>query len=181
MIAITFSAGERKRVLQPRILAVDDSNETRMAVQAILERQQMQVMLAESVDDGLGALSQAYFDLVITDFRMPRKSGLDLVQETRDHGVNVPFILLTADADPVIRKMAVDIGVAAVLKKPIRKQTLLDHVGRALSNSRLRGAIPYALPHRPCTAQCTFSVGGFCSLPTKRYEPLTGRSSMGRQ
>ena len=50
--------------MQHRILTVDDDSEARLAVQAILERQQMLVTLAESAEDGLAALSGAHFDLV---------------------------------------------------------------------------------------------------------------------
>jgi DNA-binding NtrC family response regulator len=64
--------------MQHRILTVDDDSEARLAVQAILERQQILVTLAESAEDGLAALSGAHFDLVITDFRMKQKTGLDL-------------------------------------------------------------------------------------------------------
>jgi two-component system sporulation sensor kinase A len=159
--------------LQPRILTVDDDSEARLAVQAILERERMHVTPADSAEDGLDALSRAYFDLVITDFRMAHKTGLDLIQETRDHGVGVPFILLTAEADLAIRKKAADMGVAATLSKPVRRRLLLDQVDRALSTSRLHDGRPPAEPDRRCTAKCSFSIGGFCSLLTRdALDPL---------
>ena len=119
--------------MQHRILTVDDDSDARLAVQRILERQQMHVTPAESAEDGLSALSSSHFDLVITDFRMRWKTGLDLVRETRDRGIGVPFILLTAETDLTIRNMAADLGVMAVLNKPVRRQFLLDHVGQVLS------------------------------------------------
>jgi FixJ family two-component response regulator len=90
-----------------------------------------------------------------------------LVQETREHGVGVPFILLTAETSLAIRQRAADMGVVAVLNKPVRKHRLLDHVGQALSTSRLHGIVPHAESHQRCTARCTFSIGGFCSLLTR--------------
>ena len=158
--------------MQPRILTVDDDGEARLAVQAILEREQMHVTPVESAEDGLDALSRAYFDLVITDFRMTHKTGLDLVQEARGHGVSIPFILLTAEIDREIRNMAANIGVAAVLDKPVRKRLLLDHVGQALSNSRLSQSSPPEEWIR-CTVKCGFSIGGFCSLPARNIEAHT--------
>ena len=59
--------------MHPRILTIDDDGEARLAVQAVLERQQMHVTPAKNAEDGLRALSRAYFDLVITDFRMGHK------------------------------------------------------------------------------------------------------------
>ena len=102
--------------MQHRILTVDDDSDARLAVQRILERQQMHVTPAESAEDGLSALSSSHFDLVITDFRMRWKTGLDLVRETRERGIGVPFILLTAETDLAIRNVAAELGVMAVLK-----------------------------------------------------------------
>ncbi|HLH30522.1 MAG TPA: response regulator [Terriglobia bacterium] len=153
--------------MQQRILAVDDDNDARLAVQTILERERMHVTPATSAEDGLCALSSAHFDLVITDFRMKLKTGLDLVRETRDHGVGVPFILLTGDNDAAIRIFAAELGVMAVLKKPVRKRLLLDHVDLALSIYRPQGHGSLAESHVRCSATCTFSLAGFCSIPTR--------------
>jgi len=119
--------------MQHRILTVDDDSDARLAVQRILERQQMHVTPAESAEDGLSALSSSHFDLVITDFRMRWKTGLDLVREARDRGIGVPFILLTAETDLAIRHMAAELGVMTVLNKSVRRQFLLDHIGQVLS------------------------------------------------
>jgi len=149
--------------VQPRILTVDDNREALLALQGILEREHMHVTPADNAEDGLDALSRAYFDLVITDFRMPRKSGLDLIMETRSHGVWVPFVLLTADADHTIHKRAKDIGFVAVLNKPVRKQSLLNQVSRVVSRP-LQDNIPSSVLREHCTAKCIFSTGGFCSV-----------------
>ena len=138
--------------MQHRILTVDDDSEARLAVQAILERQQMLVTLAESAEDGLAALSGAHFDLVITDFRMKQKTGLDLIREARNHGLGIPFILMTAESDLAIRNLAAGLGVIAVLNKPIRKQLLLDHVGKALSTHGSLGNNSHAESHMRCSS-----------------------------
>ena len=117
---------------------------------------------AHSAEDRLHALRTTYFDLVITDFRMNRKTGLDLVKETRDHGVSVPFILVTAERDAASRSMAEAMGVAAVLNRPIRKQL---PVGPCRPWSL--GFQPPAELRERCTAKCSFSVGGFCSISVR--------------
>jgi FixJ family two-component response regulator len=61
------------------------------------------------------------------------KTGLDLVRETRERGIGVPFILLTAETDLAIRNVAAELRVMAVLNKPVRRQFLLDHVRQVLS------------------------------------------------
>jgi len=150
--------------MQHRILTVDDDSNARLAVQAILERQQMHVTPVESAEDGLSALSSAYFDLVITDFRMKQKTGLDLIKEARSHGLGVPFILVTAESDLTVRNQAAELGVMAILNKPIRKQLLLDHVGQALSTHGSLSNSSHAESPVRCSAKCTFSLGGFCTI-----------------
>jgi two-component system C4-dicarboxylate transport response regulator DctD len=138
--------------MQHRILTVDDDSEARLAVQAILERQQMLVTPAESAEDGLAALRGAHFDLVITDFRMKQKTGLDLIREARTYGLGIPFILMTAESDLAIRNLAAELGVIVVLNKPIRKQLLLDHVGQALSTHGSLGNNSHAESHMRCSS-----------------------------
>ena len=152
--------------IPPRILAVDDDIEARLAVQLVLERQHMYVMLAESGEEGLNALSRAHFDLVITDLHMRPKNGLDLVQETRGHGIGVPFILLTAGSDLAICRVAAKMGVVAVLDKPVRKELLLSHVGEAISSGRLQTATLAFEFHPRCRPACSFSFGSFCPIST---------------
>jgi DNA-binding NtrC family response regulator len=150
--------------IPPRILTIDDNLEARLAVQGVLEREHMHVTPADSAEDGLDALSRTHFDLVITDLQMRQKSGLDVIQETHNHGIGVPFILLTASADVAIRRVAEHMGVVAVLDKPVRKELLLSQVGQALSRSRLSRPDPAFGFNQRCSAKCGFSFGGFCSI-----------------
>jgi DNA-binding NtrC family response regulator len=152
--------------LPPRILEIDDNLEARLAVQWVLEREHMHVTVADSAEDGLDVLSRAHFDLVITDLRMKNKSGLDVVQETRSHGIRTPFILMTANADLAIRRVAENMGVLAVLDKPVRRQLLLSHVSEALSGSRLSARDSAFLFHPRCGDKCGFSFSGFCYIST---------------
>jgi DNA-binding NtrC family response regulator len=161
-----FEEGEWEKVrrlsmehTEPRILTIDDDAEERLAVQWVLERERLHVTPAESAEQGLDNLSRSHFDLVITDLKMRKKNGLDVVLETRNHGIYVPFILLTASADLAIRRVAEQMGVA-VLDKPVHKHVLINQVGKALSDSRRSELVP-AFRH-PCGVKCSFSFDSFC-------------------
>ena len=68
---------------QERILVVDDSVDTLEVLQRNLQSQGFQVLTATCVPDAIRILEQMAVDLIITDLKMPKVSGLDLVRHVR--------------------------------------------------------------------------------------------------
>ena len=68
---------------QERILVVDDSADTLEVLQRNLCSKGYQVLTASGVESAVRVLEQAAVDLVITDLKMPKLSGLDLVRRQR--------------------------------------------------------------------------------------------------
>ena len=58
-------------------------------------------------------------DLVVTDFRMPRMSGIDLVRRLRAQGIGVPVIIVTADLSQDLVEQAHALDVSHVFRKPL--------------------------------------------------------------
>ena len=65
------------------ILIADDDKTCRDSIQKVLEREGHTVRTADSVDGALEALGASHFDLVVCDYRMPDKTGVDLLIELR--------------------------------------------------------------------------------------------------
>ncbi len=78
-----------------RILVVEDIHSIREAVKDILIRD-YEVFDAENYDEAVGILSSEHIDLVITDIRMPGKSGLDLIKTIQRDHPSVQYSLMTA-------------------------------------------------------------------------------------
>ncbi|TGK00807.1 response regulator [Leptospira semungkisensis] len=78
-----------------RILVVEDIHSIREAVKDILV-QQYQVFDAENYDEAVKILDTEHIDLVITDIRMPGKSGLDLIKTIQKEHPQVQYSLMTA-------------------------------------------------------------------------------------
>ncbi|TGL61634.1 response regulator transcription factor [Leptospira sarikeiensis] len=78
-----------------RILVVEDIHSIREAVKDILIRD-YEVFDAENYDEAVKILSQEHIDLVITDIRMPGKSGLDLIKTIQKEYPSVQYSLMTA-------------------------------------------------------------------------------------
>jgi len=91
------------------------------------------------VEDGLSAIAKlsSEFDLVLTDMRMPRASGLEVLRFTKRRWPNTPVIVLTAFGSISGAVDAMRIGASDYLSKPLPDpQTLRDLVARTLDNKR---------------------------------------------
>jgi DNA-binding response OmpR family regulator len=114
------------------ILIADDDRTCRDSIQKTLEREGHTVEGAADVDSAIRAAGEHDFDLIVCDYRMPGKTGLDLLTELREMGSQVPVLMISAFADPNTEAAAKRLGARALLKKPFRRQELLDHAFHAL-------------------------------------------------
>jgi DNA-binding response OmpR family regulator len=115
------------------ILVADDDKTCRDSIQKVLEREGHSVQTAENVDRALEALRDGHFDLVVCDYRMPGKTGIDLLVELRRQLSAVPVLMISAFADPSVHDAFLKLGGLEVLKKPIRRQELVAQAARVLA------------------------------------------------
>ena len=114
------------------ILVADDDRTCRDSIQKTLERGGHTVEAAEDVDSAVLAAGQHPFDLIVCDYRMPGKTGLDLLAELKKMGSAVPVLMISAFADAHTEETARRLGACALLRKPFRRQELLDYAFHAL-------------------------------------------------
>ena len=76
-----------------RVLAVDDETVSRLVVSRMLGGLGHQVTETADAPEAIDALRAGPFYLVVSDYKMPSGTGLDVAEEARRHGI--PFILLT--------------------------------------------------------------------------------------
>lgn len=132
----------------PKVLLVDDDLEALTSTQKILEMAGIEVITAQ---DGHVALewirpSTLYhkssiqqqslqFDLVISDVRMPRLGGLELLKALNFYNKNIPFIMITAYGSVEDAVTAIKLGALDFLTKPFKRQALLSAIDVALKCS----------------------------------------------
>lgn len=114
------------------ILVADDDRTCRDSIQKVLEREGHAVQTAGNVDGALEALGSNHFDLVVCDYRMPGKTGLDLLIELRRQHSSVPVLMISAYADASVEAAVLKLGGLDVLKKPIRRQELIQRTAKAV-------------------------------------------------
>lgn len=126
------------RQVKEKILVVDDSTATLEVVQRNLTSGGYNVYTATGVSEAIEILDNMELDLVITDLKMPRISGLDLVRHIRENFRNTEVMMITGYPSVEGAVEAVKTGAEEFLAKPFTDAELLSAVKRVLEKSRLR-------------------------------------------
>lgn len=121
-----------------RILVVDDSSTTLEVLQRNLAAAEYQVFTTRGVPEAIEILKGAQIDLVITDLKMPRVSGLDLVRHVRENFRDTEVMMITGYPSIEGAVTAVKTGAEEFLSKPFTDQELLSAVRRALDKLKVR-------------------------------------------
>lgn len=89
---------------------------------------------AQSVDEALEYVRGGQVDVIITDFRMPGKSGLDLVESLKEirGGADIPVVLLTGSDESDLKRRALEVGATDLLGKPVDREDLLARISSVL-------------------------------------------------
>lgn len=119
----------------PRILIVDDENGPRQSLRMLL-KEDYDVCLATGVDDALGQLAESSVDIIITDIRMPHKTGMDLLREVREHNEDIEFIILTGYGELDTAMKAIEYGAFAYLEKPFDHRIMLEKIRACVEKRR---------------------------------------------
>jgi CheY-like chemotaxis protein len=128
-----------------QILLIDDNKHGLMARKTVLEEQGYAIVTANTPEDGLAQFGNTHFDVVVTDYRMPKMNGAEVIAEIRRQKPTMPIVLVSGlvdalglneqntGADVVIAKSATEIPhlIRAVNrlskkltpKKPARSQS----------------------------------------------------------
>ena len=113
------------------ILVIDDDENIRLLLRAILEPEGYQILEASDGDKGLKQYQKSPTDLVITDLIMPGKEGIETIRDLRREFPNVKIIAVSGGGrigpDSYL-KMAKGVGALRTLSKPIDRMGLLNAV-----------------------------------------------------
>ncbi len=122
----------------PTVLIVDDDHEHTVALMRVFERAGYAVSGAENGQDALALLAERPIDLVISDLRMPRMNGLDLLRSVRAVGPQIAVIILTAFGEWTTYMEAMNCGCVDYVKKPVRRDDILLAARKALARRGIR-------------------------------------------
>jgi CheY-like chemotaxis protein len=117
----------------PKVLVIDDIDETRKIICKILERNNYLVVEARNGVEGLKMFEQEKPDVVVTDILMPDMEGLETIQKMFKIKPKLPIIAITASMDTPYLQIALKLGAVCGLYKPFGQVELLDAMNKALT------------------------------------------------
>lgn len=123
---------------EPRevVIVIDDDLSVREAIEGLLVSVGFDVRAYGGVAEFLAASLPDAVRCILSDIRMPGRSGLDLQEHLRRNGVKIPMVFMSAHGDVPMSVRALKNGAVDFLVKPTREQDLLDAVRKALDIDR---------------------------------------------
>ncbi|MDM0019517.1 response regulator transcription factor [Variovorax saccharolyticus] len=120
------------------VLVVDDDDSMRQAIRRLLNAAGLKTQTFASAEALLDGGPVAGAACVVSDFKLPGLSGLELLTELRRQGHWPPVIVVTAHDTPELRAEAMRRGASAYLSKPFHGKDLLEAIDAAVDH----GAVP---------------------------------------
>ncbi len=122
-----------------KILLIEDEEPIRRVLSKILTEENKGYEITESEDgkDGFLKLTKEEYDLVLCDIKMPKMDGVEVLQNVRENGIDIPFIMLTGHGNISTAVEAMKSGAFDFISKPPDLNRLLTSVRNALEIKNL--------------------------------------------
>ena len=118
-----------------KILIIDDDRELGEMLKEFLAPDHLDVSARLSGEDGLQALQDETWDLLILDIMLPGMNGIEVLKQIRRDS-DIPVIMLTARGDDVDRILGLEFGADDYLSKPFNPRELLARIKAIMRRSR---------------------------------------------
>ncbi len=136
----TFKDSKGDRIVnienKPTILLVEDQPEIQELLTSLFS--EYHCISANNGLEGLEALKQNAFDIIITDYMMPQMNGMEFIKKVKALKINTPIIVLTAVQDLTTKFDILELGVDDYLIKPFEPKELIARVSNSISNHKSR-------------------------------------------
>jgi two-component system response regulator AtoC len=126
-----------------RILVCDDEELIRWSLVEHLKGLGHHVIDAVDGQDCLDKLADGAPDLLVTDLKMPRVDGLELLRRIREQGLEIPAIVMTAHGDLDAAIESTRLGASAFVNKPFDLREMAFAIEKVLDHHRLRTEVRY--------------------------------------
>lgn len=121
-----------------KILIIEDENNIRNFITALLEANNYQIITAESCSSGQMMFNSYRPDLIILDLGLPDKDGTEFIRYVRSEN-STPIIVLSARTDEKDKVEALDLGANDYVTKPFGSAELVARIRSALRSTRVKG------------------------------------------
>ena len=120
----------------PRVLYIEDHEDTRELVTLVLEQKSYEVVTGSTIQSGVALACSQHFDLYLLDSWLPDGSGLELCRMIREFDTTTPILFYSAAAYEIDRVEAIKSGAQAYLIKPSHPSELSNLVTSLIESHR---------------------------------------------
>jgi two-component system response regulator AtoC len=121
-----------------RVLVVDDEENLRIVVRTFLKRDGYEVEVASNGEEALALVEAFGPDVILTDVRMPKMGGLDLLATLKAKGIDATVIVMTAYGNLDLALEAMKAGAYDYIQKPFKAEEVLLTLKKAEERELLR-------------------------------------------
>ncbi|MDV7338620.1 sigma-54 dependent transcriptional regulator [Terasakiella sp. A23] len=119
------------------IILIDDEETLRMAASQWLKLSDFDVMEFSEAKPALNVITPDFAGVIVTDVRMPRMSGLELMDAALAIDKDIPVVLITGHGDVTMAVEAIQKGAYDFIEKPFQPEALVDTIKRASEKRKL--------------------------------------------
>ncbi len=134
--AAVISRREQPGSAQGMVLIVDDEVAIRESLETLLEMEGYQVATATSGEECLARIAEQPFDLILLDYALPERNGLEILKDLRERDPQLPVIMVTAYGTVENAVKAIQAGATNFIQKPWDNEKLLADVRAAVARRR---------------------------------------------
>lgn len=120
-----------------KIIIIDDEAEVVASLVELLKVKGFDVEGEINSQKMLERIDNEFFDIIVTDFKMPKVSGLDIAEKVKQNGIDSDVIIITGYGTMDIAIQSLKNGVYDFLLKPFKYEELVHTIERALERKRL--------------------------------------------
>ena len=120
------------------VLVIDDDEQTLALIEAALEQQSVTILRSTDPEKGLELFLQHRPEVVLVDLKMPKMSGLELLERFLSHDPGTEVILMTGQYSPSSAVEAIKKGAADYLTKPLEMDILRQRIGVLVEEAQKR-------------------------------------------
>jgi two-component system nitrogen regulation response regulator GlnG len=143
-----------------RVLIIDDEKDVHYSFRRLLEKEPLDILSAESGDEGIRIAKKSHPDLIVMDIRMGQQSGLDTLKEIRQINPRQVVIMMTAYGTSQTAIEAMKLGAYDYVLKPFDIPHLKNLLAEALGVARAIGQETASFPAKATAEELRQSIVG---------------------
>lgn len=123
--------------MPPQILLVEDEDRMRQVISMQISDLDIAILEAQDGEQAIDIFENQPIHLVVTDLKLPKKSGMDVLAHVKEKDPDIPVIVITAYGSIENAVKAIREGAFDYVTKPFKEETLRESIKKALKVSRL--------------------------------------------